>query len=35
MIRRAEGMDGEQARSMNCANTYDEVRAKLLKKEDQ
>lgn len=25
----------EQARNMNCANTYDEVRAKLLKKEDQ
>ena len=23
----------EQARNMNCANTYDEVRAKLLKKE--
>ena len=25
----------EQARNMNCANTYDEVRAKLLKKEPQ
>lgn len=25
----------EQARNMNCANTYEEVRAKLLKKEDQ